>query len=251
MSTLQLPIVANQLPAGFCPASNQDLLNQFAASSFAVLNTGGGSSSPVASGFVISATKPSDTTVAWQQLDTLGRPTRIYLFAQGAWLSLHPTVPGLTQWWFGALPDFTIFDGGDANPLSAISGPMWQQALNTDGTTITAKIPIAAGTLPSGTVLSVGNTGGEEKHQLLINELPQLVMTLAATGLNFSLPTPTAGNYIAGSDTRFPSIPHNTDVLTKPLGGNASNVADAHNTMPPYVVGTLLQRSARLFYSVS
>lgn len=249
MSQINLPIQANSLPAGFCPASNQDLLNAFAAASFAVLNTGGGSSSPVASGFVISATKPSDTTVAWQQLDTLGRPTRLYVFAQGAWLSLHPTVPGLTQWWFGALPDFTVFDGGDANPLSSISGPMWQQALNTDNTVITAKFPVAAGTLPSGTIIAAGNTGGEEKHQLLINELPQLVMKLSGVGLNFNLPTPAAGNYIAGSDTRFPTIPHNVDILTQPLGGNSSNIADSHNTMPPYVVGYLLQRSQRLYYS--
>ena len=61
------------------------------------------------------------------------------------------------MWWFAALPDFTVFDGGDANPISDISGPMWQQANDSNGNLIAAMFPIPAGTLPSGTVIQIGS----------------------------------------------------------------------------------------------
>jgi hypothetical protein len=252
-NTVQLPIIAGNLPAGFCPPDYQTLLATFAGLMFAQLTTSGGSS-PVASGFVISPTKPTDTTVAWQQLDTLGRPTRLYLFAQGAWLSLHPTAPGLTMWWFNGLPNFTTFDGGDANPLSPISGPMWQQALDASGNLIAAKFPIVAGTLPSTTILNVGNTGGEEQHTLSAAEIAPHTHDLDNCGFNAApqggLTLNNPAGPIAGDRTK-PSAAQGGPIHSLPNTGNGSSIAAPHNTMPPYIVGYLLQRSNRLYYSVS
>src|SRR6185369_16638359 len=99
-------------------------------------------------GITASATKPTDTTQGWLQLDSQGRPVRLYYFAQGAWLSLHPLIPGMDQPFFGTLPNFTTYDGGDANAVSAISGPMWEVV-----TEMAAQFPLAAGTLASGLVI--------------------------------------------------------------------------------------------------
>jgi len=248
-NTIQLPIVAGNLPPGFCPATYQDILNMFASLMFAQLSSGGGA--PVFSGFVVSATKPTDTTVAWLQLDSLGRPTRLYFFAQGAWLSLHPTVPGLTMWWFQALPDFTIFDGGDANSASPISGAMWQQALDANSNVIAAQFPIAAGTLPSTTVLSVPGSGGEEQHVLVAGEVAPHTHILDGVGINMECPG--SQQYLASGhfvgDRNRPSAVPGADVPTKTnVGGGTGGIASGHNNMPPYVVGYLLQRTNRLYY---
>src|SRR6185436_19246145 len=71
------------------------------------------------------------------------------------------------------LPDFTTFDGGDTDPLSPISGPMWEEV-----TTARAKFIVGVGTMPiapagTGLVINVGDTGGEQIHKLITSELPK------------------------------------------------------------------------------
>src|SRR5438552_15125504 len=148
-----IPVTPSQLPTGFCATDYQNLLNEFSAHQSVDISAGTGT--PV----IVSSAKPADTTVLWERLDQFGRPDRLYFFAQGAWLALHPSVPGTTIIWTDVLPTFTTFDGGDANPLSAISGPMWELVA-----TLAAKFPLCAGTLPSGTVVNIGHSGGQEKH---------------------------------------------------------------------------------------
>ncbi len=225
-----LPVIAGQLPSGFCATDYQSILNEFSAHQS--VNVGGASGVE----FVASATKPTDQTVAWLRLDQFGRPERVYWFASGAWLSLHPLVSGLTQWYFDVLPNFTTFDGGDALALSAISGSMWQQAKNSDGVLIAAKFPIAAGTLPSGTVLAQGATGGEEKHVLTIAEL--------AAHTHDMLHNSIGENHAGGVSVTAFEQPGSEQ--TASTGGDV-----AHNTMPPFVVGYLLQRTTRQFYAIT
>ncbi len=229
-----LPVIPGQLPSGFCPTDLQSMLNEFSSHQSVSISAGTGS------GLIVSTTKPTDGTVPWLRLDQFGRPERIYWFASGAWLSLHPLVPGMTIWWFDVVPDFTTFDGGDALAQSAISGKMWQQAKNSDGVLIAAKFPVAAGMLPSGAVLTQGATGGEENHVLTEPELPILHL----------YPNPFAGNGFAGGggqisgggieEQQVRPYPTQTDV-----GGGLG-----HNTLPCYVVGFLLQRTQKLFYSI-
>lgn len=239
-----LPVIPSELPQGFCPSTYQDLLNEFSSHQSVDLT--------IANGVSVGQAKPLDKTLPWLRLDQFGRPDRLYYFSQGAWLALHSLVPGLTQWWFDALPDFTTFDGGDTNPASALSGPMWQQAKNSDGTLIAAMFPIPAGTLPSSTVLTQGDTGGEEKHVLTGPELPATFPPLAATltGFKTNLEGGAAPQWLApqGSGSGSFTVPaqeSGTFSFTN-TGGS-----QGHNTMPPYVVGYLLQRSARLFYAIS
>src|SRR6478609_2547918 len=121
MADTTLPVQAGVLPSGFCPSSYQEMANGFAAIYSVILSQGTGIN------VIASSTKPGDTTAVWLQLDSLGRPVRFYYFSSGAWLSLHPMVPGATMIWTTALPNFATFDGGDANPISPVSGPMWEE----------------------------------------------------------------------------------------------------------------------------
>lgn len=249
-----LPVIPSELPNGFCPASYQDLLNGFSSHQHVTL--------PDFAGVIASATPPTDQTATWFQLDGFGRPIRIYRFAQGAWLSLHTLTPGLTQWWFDVLPNFTTFDGGDAAAPSVLSGPMWQQAKNSDGILIEARFPVTAGTLPSTLVLAQGDTGGEEKHALISSEEAPHYHgfgdgdTSGIDGRFIVRPwsTPAAvGSGMQNLDTTNPAIitpAQNSGALGTSDPVPSAGAGDPHQNMPPYVVGYLLQRTGRLYYAV-
>ena len=242
------------LPQGFCPATWQAALNGIGGALTVDI--------PSASGFTISVTKPSSTGNVWYRIDSLGRFLGIYIFGQGSWLSAHPLASGLTQWWFAALPNFATFDGGDSSSVGPASGPMWQQAMDGNGTLIAAKFIVSAGTLPSTAVLSLGGVGGEEQHTLATSEIPahQHSLVVGASpggGQSTSYVVPGSGSYIAqslngGNTTEgYALTADSTGAI--PATGLSSNVGSSgsHNTMPPYVVGYLLQRTARLFYAVN
>lgn len=234
-----LPVIPGQLPSGLCPDSYQTLLNAFSAHQSVDV----GASSGIT--LVASSTKPTDQSVAWLRLDQFGRPERVYLFASGAWLSLHPLVPGATLWLFDLLPNFTTYDGGDALALSAISGQMWQLAKNSDGVVIAAKFPVAAGTLPSTTVLAQGAIGGEENHVLIPTE----------QGSSSYTAIPDDGDAQTGTFLSMQGLTVNGQSITGgsvgPITVNPQADAVGHNNLPNYVVGYLLQRTTRLFYAIT
>lgn len=220
MSRIQ--VLNDQLASGFCPSGYQDLLNTFSANQYINLDS-------EESNLIVSATKPLVTTKAWLQLDQLGRPVRIYWFAQGAWLSLHPQPSGFVMPWFDAVPNFNTFDGGDANAPSAISGPMWERISTLDG-----KFPLTTGTLPSGTIIQQGDTGGEEEHTLTIPELPAHTHDVTRpTRLETGTPC-----WESGHGTDFTAV-------TSSVGAD-----EPHNNMPPYVGMCWLRRTSRMFYTV-
>ncbi len=238
MNELTLPVQAGSLPGGFCPSNYQDLLNQFSANQYVTFPS-------TFTGIEVSQTKPSDTTKAWLQLDAQGRPVRLYYFAQGAWLSLHPDVPGKTTLWTSAIPTLTSFDGGDAAVLSSISGPMWEEVVE-----MRARFPVGAGTLPSTTVLAPGDTGGEENHTLSTSQIPPHShiwnpSTSTASGNNAD----PAGGLLSLQSTN----PANEKFYnTSSVGGTGTPAATAaHNNMPPYFAVAFLRRTNRLFYVVN
>ena len=265
-----IPVSTGTLPSNFCPTNYQDLANGLGA--IYSVNTGSGSSATV----TISATKPSDTTVVWARIDSLGRFLGIYIYGQGAWLQAHPLQPGATVWWFNALPNFTSYDGGDSGSLGPQSGPMWQQALDYNGNLITAQFLMTPGTLPSGTVVPIGGTGGEETHILVPNEMPphqhyavngdSTQTNLGSTtlfedyvnsasnnsgyNLTGSTTIPTlAPTSVAGGVTP-PPVATGGGIVT-PIGYAVQYQAAAHNTLPVFATGFLLQRTSRIFYAVN
>ncbi len=238
MSALVLPVLPGTLPSGSCPASLQETLNlfsQFQSVQFPSTFTG----------LTISATAPTDTTQVWQRLDSSGRPAGIYVFASGAWLSPHPLKPGMTLIWTTTLPNLNTFDGGDANPVSAISGPMWEVVLS-------AVFPLGAGTLPSGAVVAIGDTGGSETVALTIDQIAPIVIPSASSptgdfaGQIESL-TPTFNK--AGDDI-IPGTPKNNTFAGDPSSGTPPTLAAGHPNVPMYQAVAFLRRTVREFYAV-
>ena len=258
-----IPINTGQLPNNFCPSTLQAMAEGFGAIYSITPSSGGG-------GITISANKPSSTSDIWFQIDSLGRFQRTFLFGQGAWLSAHPLIPGATVWWFSALPNFTTFDGGDANAPGSQSGPMWQQAKDSNSNLIQAQFVITPGTLPSGAVLAIGNTGGEEKHILTVAEGAQdpnhnhvsgrLVSNSGSSGDDGVFFTETVSNTPSGMGQQINGQGGYNRVDISTLTGDwmRTGIIDptpasvaGHNCLPPFVTGFLLQRTARLFYAVN
>lgn len=260
---MNIPLNIGTLANGFCPTTYQDMLDAFGAQLSADI--------PQAAGISVGSTKPSNNSNVWFQIDSLGRFVRMYIFGQGSWLSAHPIVPGLTMWWFASLPDFTTFDGGDSSAVGAASGPMWQQATDGNGTLIAAKFLIPAGTLPSATVLALGGSGGEETHVLTAAEGAQdpnhkhIDGRFAAAsgggaddGYFFTAVSVGSPNGVAQRVTGGSGGITTANINTLAGAYIESGVVDpipatpnGHNCLPPFVVGYLLQRTARIFYSIA
>lgn len=227
MSEVTYPVDAATLAQGSCPSTYQELADLLASIYSVTVNTNN-------TGIVVSATKPTDTTLVWKQLDSSGNPVRDYVFVSGLWLSRHTIESGIIVEWDTALPNFTTFDGGDADPLSDVSGPMWEEV-----TALRAKFPLGVGTLPSGTAVAVGDTGGEEKHTLTIPEIPSHshdIIGHALSGANQPV-------QIAIDDDVLDTTFTKTTELT---GGSLS-----HNTMPPFYTVYFLRRTSRKYFAVA
>jgi len=256
-----LPIISETIPDGSCPETYNELAQLFASHFFAVQGAGVGKQ------WIFSAAKPTldQTDYGWFQLDDQGLPIRPYLFAQGLWLSRHPTYPGQAVWVFQDIADITAYDGGSAGVVSLTTGPMWQYARATDlnntsdSDIITAKFPITKGTLPSGTVLNTGDTGGEESHSLTEPEMPphtHVITTVKPIANKWSGNESGAGKITTGNQDIAEgdaSIIANNPFFEASITGGSGTppVVTPHNTLPPYIVGILIQRTNRLFYAIN
>jgi microcystin-dependent protein len=136
-----------------------------------------------------------------------------------------------------ALADIDTLDGGEVGPITSFTGPMWERDTDFD-----AMFPIGPGTLPSGTVLAEGDTGGEEKHSLTIAEMPPHDHPLLVANSN------TGG----GSDVqrlRPDSTLADSDANSGLRGGDPVTLLVApHNNVPPFRVRFFLRKTARTHY---
>jgi hypothetical protein len=176
----------------------------------------------------------------WIKTTLDGKLEGLYTYS-GVWLRPHPLPPATNYIaiWKGAETDLWSFDGGDgtdpaSNPPTETTGAMW--VVDTD---FAFRVPIGAGTNPTAydgaqTTLTIGATGGEEKHVLDSLEHAQHNHRLDYIQTNAG---PGAGIVVA----------------QLPLGGSASNTGnqgagDAHNNMMPFRTVHYIKRSARRYY---
>lgn len=162
---------------------------------------------------------------------------RVYHWDAGisAWVSKHPYAFGtnVTLFWLGALADIDTFDGGEVGAVGAASGPMWAVE-----TLMAGKVAIGAGALPSGASLTIGDTGGEDKHTLTIAELA------AHTHTNEDISN-AVNTYAAGTGTGGGLA----DVGTgESFQSGSTGSSTPFNVLNPYKTGTWIKRTARIYY---
>lgn len=151
--------------------------------------------------------------------------------------------------WLGNPADVDTLDGGEAGPVGDFSGPMWEIL-----TSMAARMPIAPGTLPSGLVLNVGDTGGEEKHKLTTTELPEHTHLMAANENQDTNPLTSANQVaISGAAGTDEYALKGSDLAatlgqTSPVGSAADSADLAHNTLGPYFCINFLRKTNRRWY---
>lgn len=124
------------------------------AGSLSTVNTG--STTPAA----------GDRDKPWIRSNSDGTDDGQWVFYNGFWVQKHPMPVGAVIMFEGAEADIATFDGGESATITNITGPFWERV-----TEMNARSPIGPGTLPSGTVIAIGDNIGEEKHVQLITEL--------------------------------------------------------------------------------
>lgn len=159
MPETSLPIIAEGVPVGLCYTTlSADI--PVIASYLRALFSGGeintGSSTPAA----------EDRGKPWYRTNSDGTDDGWWTFYGGFWIQKHPAFTGTVIMYEGALGDLPTLDGGEAAAVTNITGPFWEEV-----TEIRARSPIHPGTLPSGTIIAVGDDIGEEEHVMEITEL--------------------------------------------------------------------------------
>jgi len=229
---MNIRLTSQPLPAGFCALTDAQWQTLLSLVSTTITDT---------SGFLNVGIAPPDPDMRqypWFRLEADGSPDREYFYWSGLWLSYHPSPPGFIGMYGGAVGNIPTYDGGEAAPAIATptSGPMWVQYAALDG-----KFPLGCGTLPSGTVVGVGGTGGEETHVLTKGEMPtHSHYYLADQGLVELMQFQSGAHEIEPGNKTWLASPANK---TQDAGNSVE-----HNNMPPYSGVYFIQRTARLFY---
>lgn len=223
------PLIPGTLASDCWPASPQTFYNEMFAKGYVQLSI---------VGVVISATVPAvaDRNKLWAKVDGGAQPTGYFIYAGGLWLQPHP-VPAsssVRQLWVGAEADLVTYDGGVAGVVSAASGPFWEVDHDFD-----ARFPVGPGTTAGGTIIGVGDTGGEDAHTLTVAELPAHTHP-PLVGTQYAMDND--GGTGAGTNAST------ADGLTEADTTGATGDGDPHNTLPPYRGAFVIKRTARIFY---
>lgn len=238
---------AGVLPPNYCWPGSQQFYNDIVA-----LLTGTVAGSPV--NVSVSPNPPADLTALW--VKTVGGFMEgIYLYL-GQWIRPHPCPPSGNErrLWRG-LADGSIpngiwsYDGGDGQDPAVVTphdaiGAMW--TIDTD---FEFKMPIGVGTNSVAynglhTAINRNDTGGEEKHELVISEIPPHTHHLGSNGVA-TLP---ADGHVAQAGTGASvGQPGLTDTDSAGGDGSTPPVTIPHNNMPPYIGVYFIKRTARLY----
>jgi hypothetical protein len=150
--------------------------------------------------------------------------------AASKWVSKHP-IPaggGERRIYFGSSSSVPTYDGGAAGTVGDAAGPMWEV-----DDTAAAKFLLPAGTLPSGTVVANGASGGAETVTLTTAQIPS--HTHSYTG---------KGDEGAGGSGGEAWVGDGASQTTGATGGG-----EAHSNMPPWYGCLIIKRTARIYYT--
>lgn len=204
--------------------------------------------------YIISETAPGadDQDKLWIKLSG-GAPVRQYVYYNGAWVWPHAIPPSDSrlQIYKGSSASIDTLDGGSVGAVGSATGPFWE--IDTD---LSGKFPLGAGTLPSGTAVDSGTTGGSETVTLTSEQLPDhehLGEAYYRAVAGASSPTDPSG---LADDTLHENSGHTTNgsynnfnkagvVTTSTVG----TTGQAHTNMPPYYGVFFLKRTARQYYA--
>lgn len=238
MPDLSLLISVGNLAEGFCPSTEQQRLNGYAAAlgvtfpfSSATINTGN------------SAPSADNRVFPWFRSNADGTPDKWYLFVNGYWISKHPIDASDISYriYPGTLASIDTYDGGEVAAVTSTTGPMWEAV-----TDMNDRFPIGvSATYPYNT------TGGEATVALVEANTPphQHIVPTATTSTATIASQTTAIDYgSTPAPNGRPCAPGG--VIATAVWPLTSTLAAAtpHNNIPPYKAVYFIRRTARAYY---
>jgi len=246
MADLQIQFTMGNFPEGYCFSGVQSYANDLVALLTGIV--------PGGAGLVISANVPApgDQNKLWVRLNSDGTMEGIYIFL-GVWLRPHPSPPNVNAVpliWKGTEPDLWAYDGGDgtdpsANPPTDTTGAMYMRDTDfgADDGSIPFRVPIGSGKNSvtydgnPATQINVGDTGGEERHKLVVGEL--------ASHTHDFVVNHETGQGGAGYKRDNDATQGSPALTTVATGGDLS-----HQNLPPYRGVIFARRTVRKFITV-
>jgi hypothetical protein len=219
-------IIPPSLPANYCPTTWQAFTNYILSKARVVLPDGDLL-------FVVQEEEPDaeDRDKIWFRIVD-DAPDRWYKYYNGEWVVPHevPASGAERRLYFGNEQSLESYDGGDGDAAGDASGPMWEI-----DTAPAARFLLAAGTLPSGTVVIPGSTGGHEEITLTEAQLPAHDHTYTGKG-----------DTGASGDGGAAWVGDGNDDLQTGETGDGEEV----NILPPYYGTYIIKRTARIYRKV-
>lgn len=230
--SILLPLIPGTLPAGFCPSTEQERLNTYADYLEAQLSAG-------MAFYNYGSSAPAVQYQAYPWLRTTDM--RWYRF-EGVWKSPVQDYSLYERRLFvGSLGDLQTYDGGDTDPQSTESGPMWEVDTAFEG-----RSPMGPGAItganPSKT-LSVEENFGEGAHVQNVGELAQHSHVPDSTLADGFL-----GHAVAGAPATF-NVSGGGDTISMGATATAGN-GDAMPVIHPVRGAYVIRRTIRTFYVV-
>lgn len=233
-----LNLTFGTVPPGWCPQSEQQRLQMYAALLKAILNDTG-------SNVVIAAADPGPANYSklwWKTTDGTDYPAgTMFFWFNGAWCAPHALPPGSIAFYPTglAIADIGNYDGGvSTDALTAQTGPFWEEVSETKG-----RFPLH----PDGGTYLVGGTGGEYAHMMTQAELFPHAHRRNPDGFieDVHLPAGTPGTVVGDYGGTLPAIKQytNTDVA----GGDATHTQSAMPILPPWFGIALIRRTSRIY----
>ncbi len=258
MSTVALTITPPTLPNPYCFTSWQQTANDLVGGAVVNFDVTG------ATLLLKQSTTPTPAQRGAVWFNTLTGHTLRYDAGIGDWIAEHPDQPGDGTvgpiiLWNGSAAAVDTIDGGTAGVATLTSGPFWEIV-----TQMAARVPLGVGTLPSGAVVAVTNTGGAETATLVQANLPNInvvvktaVVGQAGVGTDIPVVGATYGSDpIAGTGRTVDSTSSDfgsryyTRAQTDPLGGGvAASAPTAVNLLNSYYGVYFLRRSIRKYWT--
>lgn len=202
--------------------------------------------------YIISETAPGadDQDKLWIKLSG-GAPVRQYVYYNGAWVWPHALPPNDSrlQIYKGSSADIDKLDGGSAGAVGSATGPFWE--IDTD---LSGKFPLGVGTLPSGTAVDSGTTGGSETVTLTSDQLPDHehlgeAYYRISGGTEPSDPSGLATNKFHENDGHTTNLTNTFTIAGVVTTSTVGTTGQAHTNMPPYYGVFFLKRTARQYYA--
>lgn len=180
-----------------------------------------------------------DRDKGWFRTNADGTPDGWYAYANGNWLmrALLPA-PGAIILWDGSAAGIDTLDGGEVGAVTTTTGPFWERV-----TAMDAKFPLGPGTLPGGTVVNVGDTGGAEDVTLDLDQIPSH---------DHGIPNKKLLHQTLSSGILEQGSGNNISLATfQAEGGDSNDVTVAHNNMPPWRGIFFIRRTQRIYHRAS